>query len=485
VEQNWFRFLEIQKTKENAMKTLRFLLVLGFMLSLFVSPAQAKGGDEFGFVPLLTQVDPAIPLRVQAQQAFERLLPELLAAQQSGAILVFEPEFGAGIVKIKYAAGARADMLGGMPVLDNIHAAAALVSLTQPAEVPNEDMNTQAPYNPHIYASLYDSCFSINGLGDSDRVVGRLRDKTLQVVSVSDGIANASGYLLDCFSWTGPYADVLPGYYLTFKVYTSAGVLRGTYTSSAPSITFTAIDKVNTIVSGKGPAGKVYRIGWIHLNLDAGNTHYWPNRDGIISGAGTWSANFSGLKKFRGADYLGINVDYKARFTFYLGMTIPYAYCGLGGNRCNIYGFPFQAASMTITHASLSHTFTGKFSFWGGFGAELVDGAGYPIFLVAGDKVSGTGIPVYTLPNLSAAINYTTDVVSGKAPAGRYFNVGVYKVSSGASYGVWLHTDASGNYSANFHSMVDLKPADALVAEVSYRDRLTGNGTDLYKPFSP
>jgi hypothetical protein len=361
VEQNWFRFLEIQKTKENAMKTLRFLLVLGFMLSLFVSPAQAKGGDVYGFVPLLTQVDPAIPLRVQAQHAYERLLPELLAAQQSGAILVFEPEFGAGIVKIQYAAGAHADMLGGMPVLDNIHAAAALVPHTQPAADTHEDMIMGATYNPHIYASLYDSCFSINGLGDGDRVVGRLRDKTLQVVSASDGIANSAGYLWNCFTWAGPYADILPGYYLTFKVYTPADVLRGTYTSGAPSITFTAIDKVNTIVSGTGPAGKVYRIGWYHSNLDAGNTHYWPNRVGIISSAGTWSANFSGLKKFRGADYFGINVDYNARFSFERYMNVPYAYCQLGSNYCEISGFPLQAASLTITHASLPHTFTGKF----------------------------------------------------------------------------------------------------------------------------
>jgi hypothetical protein len=76
-------------------------------------------------------------------------------------------------------------------------------------------------------------------------------------------------------------------------------------------------------------------------------------------------------------------------------------------------------------------------------------------------------------------------VVSGKAPANRYFEVDVYKVSIGAWYWVWSHTDASSNYSADFHSSVDLKPADALVAEVYYQDRLSGNRTDLYKPFGP
>ena len=100
------------------MKTLRFLLVTTFMLTLMVGSAGAQaGGTETGYVALPIQFDPAMPLRIQARDAYERMLPAFLAAQKSGSILEFQPQFAAGVVKITFAAGARPVMLAGLAVI--------------------------------------------------------------------------------------------------------------------------------------------------------------------------------------------------------------------------------------------------------------------------------------------------------------------------------------------------------------------------------
>jgi hypothetical protein len=435
-----------------------------------------------GYVPLLTQVDPAIPIQVQAQEAYERLLPELLAAQKSGAILDFEPSFNVGIVKIKYPAGVGVSMLDGMTVLDNIQDAAAMVPRTPPAHL--ADAITPEAYSPQIYSYLYDGCFDVYNLEAGDHVVGSLRNTAGKIVAVSDdSYSGSDDYLTSCFN--GSYDSVLPGYKVTFKIYNTTDALRGTYSSAVPALAITALDKVNSKASGTGPAGKPYYAWWSHPNLNAGNTYQFIQKEGTISGAKTWSVDF-GTTKFLGGDGVGIDVIMSANLIFLRWMNVPYARCTLGGYECGVRGFPNKAASMSITHAGVPHTFTGKFDkFWGWFEVSLEDGDGHPVFLAAGDKVQGTGVPMYALPKLTATINYTTDVVSGKAPANKYFRVEVQDISEGYWYSVWAHSNASGDYSADFSSMVDMKTTKAYEVYLPYYDPASGNRTYLDQAFGP
>lgn len=461
------------------MKVLRFVLVLAFIFTIAISPAQAKAGERNGFMPLLTKVNASIPLQSQTRQAFQRLLPKLLALQKNGAILEFQPEFGAGILKIKYAAGASMDALGTAKIFDNIHTAVAQVPHTKSASLRPEVLT------PYFYPNLYDSCFSAYNLGNSARIVASLRDKTNAIIANYAGNADTNGYLYNCFNWNGPYTNILPGYTLTYKVYDSTGVtLLGTFVTTAPKITFDTINKATSVIGGTAPANKSYSIGWYHRNLDAANSYIYPSMSGMVSAGTQWQIDF-GTTPFRGGDYFYIDLNQTANFTFERSLNAPYVYCELGSNYCGIYGMPLQTASITIVHAAVSHTFTGTFSPWGWFSVNLEDANHYPIFLVPGDQVSGTGIPVYVLPNLTVNVNFTTNVVSGLAPANKYFYVEPYDVLTDSWYSAWVHSNASSGYAANFTPSIDLKAGDALAVEVYYRDTVTGNNTYKYVVFGP
>lgn len=463
------------------MKKLYILLSLMFMLMLVIMPVAAKEeGGRYVFVPLLTKVNPAIPLRVQSQQAYQRLLPQLLASKKSGSILEFEPEFSAGIVKIKYAANAREFAItGAQEVLDNIHEAVAAV--------PHEQAPTvgRTASSPLFYPTLFSSCFDTYNLGANSYLVASLRTSANAVVANYAGYADGDGHLYDCFNWNGSYTNVIPGYKLTYKIFTAlGGTVLGTYTATVPNITITGINAANSTASGTGPIGKPYWIDWSHANLNAGNTYLYGTQTGTVSNTGSWAVDF-GTVKFRGGDFVDAYITQNANFIFDRWMYVPYAYCELGGNYCEIEGFPRQAATMTITHAGTPYTFTGKFSNWNWFSANLEDSMGAPIFITAGDKISGTGITTYTLPSLTAVPNFATDVVTGKAPANRYFTVWVYDVYNQYWYGIWTHSDAAGNYSANFSSIFNLRAIDTLTFEIYFRDPVTGNVVDRYFPFGP
>lgn len=462
------------------MKALRFILVVVFMFTMFVSPVQAQESGHYGFVPMVTQADPNVPLVVQAQHAFEKLLPALLAGQHSGTILEFEPDLAAGIVKIKYAASADMSTLGTAQVSNNIHAAVAMVP--HPKVVKSEGGSA---FSPTFRPYLYSSCFEVIDVNINSYVVASLRDKTGAVVANYTGIADVSGYLYDCFDYAGAYTNILPGYKVTYKVYTTAGGgLLGTYTTIAPTVNFTTVNKTTSVVGGVGPVGKAYSIFWYHDNLNAANSTLIVNKTGTIPATAKWSVDF-GVIKFRGGDHFNMYVTQTANFVFYRSWFVPYIYCQLGSNFCSIYGVPFQAATLSITHAGVVHTFNGKFTRGGWFDIELLDAAGAPIFLTPGDKISGTGIPVYALPALTIVPNFTTDVVTGKAPASRYFSVWVKDVQNQQWYSVWAHTDALGNYAASFSGTFDLVSGAVLTYEVDYVDPATGNETDKYMAVGP
>jgi hypothetical protein len=409
--------LSLNRQKENYMKTARIILISIMVLSPLIRPAQANS-ENMGFVPLLTKVDPGIPLRTQAIRAFNALMPLLVSARKNGTILEFTPEFSAGLLIIKFAIGNHASDLGGIPILDNIHAALAMV----PHKKLVKQLKLSNTYNPQFYIDLYGISFSIYGLGPEDHVIGSLRDKTGRILSNYEGDADNDGYIYDSFDCCGSYSTIIPGYKLTFKVTSPSGTPRGTYVSNAPNITFDSIDKTKSIVSGSGPVGKVYRVYWYHRNLDSRNTYLYIQKKGRISSSAKWTVDFA-TTKFRGGDELGVFVDQTTHITFSQWIYIPSIMSELGSNYCIIWGFPRQAAVLNIVHKGIHFVFTGRFDNDGSFSATLEDSAGFPVFLAAGDSISGTDIPLYTLPIITVTVNFSTDIVSGKAPAKKYFGV--------------------------------------------------------------
>lgn len=463
------------------MKALRLLLVFIFALTLFSSStAQAKGGERYGFMPLVKQVDASIPLRIQSQKALNRLMPELLAAQNKGEILEFEPELSAGIIKIKYAASTNKSMLGTTQVFDNIHTAVGMVPHTEPVHI-----QAVSGSSPSFLVGLYSSCFIATNLNSYSYVIASLRNKRGAVLATYAGNASSGGFLNDCFDYTGIYSDILPGYTLTYVVYdTFGGAVLGKYTTVAPAINVIAANKKSSILTSTSLPSKAYSIWWYHDNLDAGNSFLAVNKTGTIRATGRWSVDF-GTVMFRGGDEFDMAVTQNANFTFIHTYTIPSIYCQLGSNSCVLHGSPFTPATISIVHGTKTYTFNGTFSPCGCFNANLLSPAGIPILLGYGDKISGTGVSVYALPNLRAAANLANDVVSGIAPAKRYFEVAVKDSYTYSWYTNWVHSNTTGNYASSFASQFDMMPGYPFVVEVYYVDVLTGNTTDRYYPVGP
>lgn len=461
------------------MKTLRFLLVMIFVLAFLVGSAGALGeGTETGYLPLPIRGDSSIPLQVQAHQAFLRVLPVLMAAQGNGSILAFQPMYGAGVVKITFAAGTRPETLGGMAVHADLNEAASM--LHPPAVNENE---LRGIFDPTFTISLYDARVWIFGLEAGDRVTGSLFNKSGLRLAVLSGSESGSGYVTRVFE--GSYPVVLPGYKVLFKIYNSGGVLRGTWQATAANVTIDAFNKAAGIASGKGPAGKPYTATWYHDNLTASPTTTTIFLNGTVSSSGTWSKDF-GTKPLRGGDTVGVSVQTTTRFRFFRILFVPYSACYLGNDYFVMYGYPRQAASMTITHAGVPYTYTGKFDiFTGYFQHDIEDAAGMPVLLAPGDKFMGTNIPLYSLPKLTAVVNYNTNVVSGKAPPDKYFTVWVWDAEHNFSTDAWVHSDAYGNYSIDLNGIYDLIAEDPLLVLIEYRNPGSGNVTYLNKSFGP
>jgi hypothetical protein len=338
--------------------------------------------------------------------------------------------------------------------------------------------------NPQFYLYLYESCFDANGVGANGHVVGNLRDATGRMISNFEGDADVDGYLYECFDGNTAFNDVLPGYRVTFKVFNSSGAYQGAYAAVTPAVNITAFNKANSTMSGNGPAGKAYDAYWYHPNLNSTNTHLWKTVTGTISAAKTWSVDF-GSVPFRGYDDLYLDAAAYPNFTFERWLTVPFTYCDLGQNYCGGYGIPGQAATLSIKHAGVMYNFSGKFNNYGWFGTSLQNAAGYPIFLAVGDTVTGTGVPAWALTNMTAAINYTTDVVSGKAPASKWMSIGIKQPYSNNFYWKWMGTNAASNYAVNFHASMDLKITSAYTVSIEYINPATGNYQYFTSSFAP
>lgn len=465
------------------MKLARIVFVAVFLLSAVTTTAGISA-QTVGFVPLLTRVHPKTPIQMQAQDALNSLMPRLLAAQKRGDILRFSPSLASGVLRIVYRPTADTSFLfAGRPVFSDMKHAAGSMQLPPPAarHAAASSPGSEATVAFELY--IFDNWIYAWNLPAGAHVIGSLRDKTGRIISVTDGFADGTGFLSDYFTWNGSYGDVVPGFRAVFKVYNGA-VLFGTYQAVAPSIRFTGMDKASSILNAAGPASKPYGAWWYHRLWNSSNGYQQVTKNGTTSAAGTWAVDFGAIP-FRGHDSLETWVQTSSNFIFDRYMTVPYIYCEIGYNWCSIYGFASTPAALKIVHAGTAYNFTGKFSAWGYFAAGLENALGEPIFLVPGDSASGTGVASFPLPNLTAGVNYTTNVVYGKAPANKYFNVWTYVLDTGTWEMLYTHSDSLGNYSSNFNGIVDLKPTQPFVAEIYYVNPVTGNTVDFYRSFGP
>lgn len=466
------------------MKIMRILLIAAFMLALVSAPAQAQEAQAAarGYVVLVNDTNLNMPLYTQSRMAFDRLAPRLLAAQKSGAISAFYPDLQAGFVQINFAPGADISALDlGSSIYTDLHEVIARVRSFAPTR---QDADLQAAAGPIFYMSINSNCFDVSGLFPGTHVVGTLRDAAGRAVSFFEGDEEGGGYLTGCF-YAGSHNVLLPGYSVIFKTYTSTGVYLARYTSGVPALTFTSVSNINSIVGGRGPANQPYYIQWYHAKMDAGNTYLSPTLSGVFSATGTWSKDF-GTVPFRGGDDINL---YKTagNFRYSRWFTVPYSYCELASNYCGMYDFPNQDTWLAIVHAGTTKSFTGRTSRSGWFGAELLDANGNPIDLLPGDGMYNKTNPTkWTLVPMSAAINYTTDVVSGKGPANKYFYV-IAKMmfQSPVQNSVRVKSDTLGNYVANFVNRVDFKPTSAYAVEINFQNPVTGNIQSKLTTFGP
>ncbi len=457
------------------MKTARVLLLAALLLSAFSNAAFASD-ETVGFVQLVPQPDPNLPVAIQARLALQRLKPQLLDAQHAGQIIGYDFSPHSGILKIIYRPSAGLPRLAGMKVEMQAQQAAPAVP---PADIPVCTV-------PRFRLYLYDDFFTGDCLTPDATVLGSLRDPAGRVVATYSGLVSPIGTLPNqLFASGSPYADVLPGYTVTFKEYVG-GALAATFRIKAPNITFTSLNRSTSVVQGTGSAGKAVTLTWIHQTWGAVPGVVSAVKDRTVSSTGTWRVDF-GTIPIRGGDHLAAAVYSSANFIFAADMYVPYIYCTLGGNFCELMGFAFTPATLQILHGGQTYTYSGSFDSSGSFDVEVKTPSGAPVFLVPFDKVSGTGVAQYGLPKLTANLDYAGNNITGKAPAYKYFQVRLYEVKTDAWRVHYTHSNGTGAYTADLgtHYGTDLLPGNPYLVGMLFVLPSTGNTTDMIKAYGP
>lgn len=467
------------------MKTASVLIlgVLVLSLALGAAPVRAAEADT-GYIVLVTQADSKMPFAAQAQMAFDRLAPALLAAEQSGYLADFKPEFQAGIVILRFGSTAGAASLAagmlGLPVYSGSSAALAVVPHEQLAPAGEVSATTiSARFGVNLFSVCFDGTVPANG-----HVIATLKDNAGHLKAASESNADSAGYFNSCWDWSN-YRVVIPGDKVNFKVYDSpGGTLLGTFGATAPSLTFTTLSKPTAHVGGKGPAGKPYTLTWEQPKLNATSDLYSETKSGTISPTGNWGVTFS-TSPMRGGATLDIYVKQTTQITFHRAMNAPYIYCQLGGNYCDIYGFGFQALTFKLKHGSTTYTFGGQATADGWLGLTLQTSTGSPLLVRSGDAVQGTNVASYAEPALVInSFDFTNDILSGKVPANKYFDLSIETYSSGPHH-YWRHSNSSANWSIDTTAAYDLKPSEVSSAEIYYISPTSGNATDFVRNYAP
>ena len=469
-------------------KTMTVLLTLIFLLSLGILPAQAQAQTQltsFAYIPLISPLgETALPVVFRARQAFEALAPQLLKAQEKGQIVRFEPDYGFGMLKVEYQSGfnlaaALAMTPGASPLV--LETPQAVLEYTQVSQSLRKPLDGIADNNPIISISLYTSCFTAYYMGANNYFKAYLVDTGGRLVGSADGWANGSGHLNSCFG--GIWDGQIPGDVFSLYVYNNAGTtLLNTFSTVIARLNFSSISVTNKTITGTAPANSQLNFTLDHAELDAGDNVTETGVAVTASSKGAWSVKLGSSVGMAGGDQVYISWSAPAtNFTFYRYIWAPFANCLLGGNYCSIYGIPGKSAKLSIVHAKKTYKYSGKVSSSGYFGVDLTDVNADPIFLVVGDKVSGTGVKSWTLPRLTTIVNYTDDTVEGFAPASRYFwmelDVFDYSLRDWDYDEIWAGSNTAGYYVADFSGYFDIKTTDRLYTYLWYDDPSTGNET--------
>ena len=468
-------------------KTLTVLLTLIFLLSLGILPAQAQAQGRptsFAYIPLVSpQGETALPVEFRARQAFEAMAPQLMEAQAKGQIVRFEPEFDFGLLKVEYQAGfdLAATMTvepGASPlVFDN---AQSVLKYTQVSQSLRSSSVHPSDTNPSIEIGLYYSCFYAYDMGANNYYHVYLTDTTGRLAGSSIGYADGAGEIYGCFS--GNWTTMVPGYGFLFNLYNNAGTtLLNTFSTTIARLGISSISAASRTVVGTAPANSQPYFYLGHPGLDASDNWTDTYIDMTASSKGAWSVKLDSSVAMRGGDEIGIGlINPGTPFTFYRWFWAPYIYCRLGGNYCGLYGIPGKPAKLSIVHAKKTYQYSGRFSSSGYFSANLVDGNTDPIYMVAGDKASGSGVKIWALPFLTAVPNITNDTVEGFAPANDYFQVELDIYNNSLHNWDWASRwvgATAGLYSADFSGDFDIKTTDRLFAYLYFQDPVTGNET--------
>jgi hypothetical protein len=463
------------------MKVAQVLIIGALMATSANMRAMAAGLDRApGYMPLLSDVQPDLPIEVRAEAALQAILPQLKEAQARGQIEQYELSRATGVLKMIYRPSAGKPELGGRPVFADMSRAAATVRVptgrTLAAGVsPDAGGQILTQFN----LLLYDNWVSGQAFPASVEVKGEMRNAAGTLVGVFDATTNGSGQLSGPFTWNGYYSDFIPGYTVTFRQGLSL------FTSKVPNVRFTSINKAQSKVKGKGPKNKPYSVSWYHRNLDAGNTSIYLVRSGTTSSTGAWGKDF-GSTPFRSGDGLNAYLWSNGSFEWRRSLEVPsYMYCNMTGGDCNLYGWPFTPVSIGIIHAGVTYTFSGICDAWGSFSAGLRSTTGTPIALKAGDPVSGTGVAGYLLPKLTGSADAATDVVSGKAPKKKYLDVYVYDYVAPGLYYRYGHANSLGNYSVDYTGSIDILSGNVYYLQASSVNKPTGNTTAIGKGLAP
>ncbi|MDH5508559.1 MAG: hypothetical protein OEZ02_15160, partial [Anaerolineae bacterium] len=287
------------------MKKVLYLLVAICMMAAGTGSVSAEDGvAAYGYIRLnRLSADRPEPIEIQAKDEFERITPILHAAQNMGHVIAFEPEFAFGFVKVKYRAGFDLASAVGMPVLHDMKSA---VDASPAPRMNNQDYSALGGGGPIFWMSIGGSCFNAAYLGPGYQIIGLMYDSSGRMIAHSDGNADGSGVLYDCFSWFGPYASVHAGYKVVFKQYLG-GILQSSHSKIVPRVKINFVNKGLAVVKGVAPAGTSYTANWYGPKLNAANGINNVYIYGTVPSTGKWKVDF-GTKKLRGRDFISFEV---------------------------------------------------------------------------------------------------------------------------------------------------------------------------------
>jgi len=466
-------------------RTLSILFALAFLFSLGVLPVSVQAAAQPASMAYLSLISPksdaSLPVEIEARSAYARLLPRLAEAQARGQITAFKPEYASGLVKVQVPSGtdlAAVLRLGGGADVAVFTTPGAALEYSQVGE--RMQSASVGGGSPYIEINLYNSCFYAYYMGANNFYMAYLVDTMGREVSTAYGYANGSGYFYGCFN--GVWSDVDPGFHFTLNVYNNAATtLLATYPTTVQNMTFSAISASSKTLKGKGPASTSLEAVLWHQNLDASND--WTSTASTITTAsnGSWSVNFVPAA-MRGADEVDVDWSDGGYFDYKYYAEVPAVFVTEGYNYFVTYGLPGQKASFSIKHGGASVKLSGgTIPGWGYFWGYLYDKTGAPLFPVAGDRVSATGVKAYTLPFITSIADYTSNAVIGSAPPNTYFEVDLdlysYATKNWTDVAVWTHSNAAGYYSADFSSWFDIVPGNRFETYVHFFDPATGNET--------